>query len=164
MSRHLSYASALCAGLALFACVGAGCDDGRDGYYYGGGYGPGYGAPRSRAGAIRFEWSLEGAANGVAGAGSTDAAVASDEDAGAAGASADAGSAAASGPTSAACDAIGATQFQALLYNQGTIVNAFQARCSASPESFRVQSNDYTVTATLAGDDGAPVTRTEVIQ
>jgi hypothetical protein len=143
----------------LCSCLGWGCEDGHD-HYYTYGPGPGYGPGHFSGGAIRFEWSLAGTTG--------DGGATSDEDAGAEQASSDAGSASDAGANAgsvskSACNAIGATQFEALLYDQGTIVAAFQARCSAGSETFRVGSNDYTATAALASDDGVPVTETKVI-
>jgi hypothetical protein len=141
--------------LALCSCWALGCDEGHAGHYYGH-PGPGYG-PAPWVGAIRFEWSLPGSAP-----------AGDDDDAGAlaesdAGLDADAGASASSSANQDACDAIGATEFQALLLNQGTIVAAVQTRCAAGSETFRVQSNDYTATAALVTKDGVPVTETEAI-
>src|SRR5438045_3684210 len=92
--------------VVLCSCLAIGCDDHER--YYGYGHGPGYGyGPASWAGVIRFEWSLPGATSAGNG----------DEDAGAidadAGREADAG--ATSAPSQHDCDALGASEFQALL-------------------------------------------------
>ena len=152
MLRNSVIAPALSAGAlwVLCSCFGLGCDEG-DGHYYA--YRPGPGPAYRRAsfsGAIRFDWSVAGtAAESKDGGGAV-----SDEDAGAS----DAGAI-----SQSACEAIGATQFQALLLDQGTIVAAFQSRCSAGTDIFRVGSNDYTANAALVNDDGVPLTETKVI-
>lgn len=140
---------------ALCSCLASGCDDSHGRFYD---YGPSYGHEAS--GAIRFEWSLPG---------STDAAT-SDDDAGAieklapdGGRDADAGAKTAQSVNQSVCDALGAAQFQALLFDQGTIVAAFQARCGLGSRTFRVRSNDYTATAALVTKEGVPVTETELI-
>lgn len=145
-----AHASAAGLFVVLCSCLGMGCED-HDGYYYGYRHGPSHGQ-RSWAGAIRFEWSVSGSSADV-----------DDEDAGTiddadGGLEADAGTLAQSD-----CDALGATEFQALLLDQGTIVGALQSRCNAGSDSLRVYANDYTVTAALVTQDGVPVSATEVI-
>lgn len=139
--------------VVVCSCLAVGCDDHER--YYGGGYGrgPGYG-PRSWSGLIRFEWSLDG--SGSAGSNDEDAG-AIESDAG----DADAGTA--SHVSQHACEALGASEFQALLLDQGSIVGAVQSSCSAGVESVRVRANDYTATAALVTQDGVPVTETEVV-
>jgi hypothetical protein len=127
-----------------------GCED-HDGYYYGYRHGPSYG-PRPWAGAIRFAWSVSGSDADV---GDQDAGTIDDADGGI---EADAGTL-----TQSDCDALGASEFQALLLDQGTIVGALQSRCSAGSDALRVYANDYAVTAALVTQDGVPVTETEVI-
>jgi hypothetical protein len=145
-----AHASAAGLFVVLCSCLVMGCED-HDGYYYGYRHGPSY-RSRSWAGAIRFEWSVSGSDAG-----------ANDEDAGVLD-GADAGFEAGAGTvTQSDCDALGATEFQALLLDQGTIVGALQSRCDAGSDSLRVYANDYTVTAALVTQDGVPVTETEVI-
>jgi hypothetical protein len=149
-----SSVGACAAGLfvVLCSCLAMGCDD--HDRYYGYGHGPGYG-PESWSGVLRLKWSLPGSPD----------AEGSDEDAGAididGGLEADAG--ATSGASQHACEALGASEFQMLLLDQGSIVAAVQQRCSAGEDGFRLRANDYTATAALVNEDGVPVTETEAI-
>jgi hypothetical protein len=129
-----------------------GCDDGREGHFGYGPPGPGYAGypPQPQSGEIRFEWSLPGAAS-----------ASGDDDAGVL--AADSGVTISGSVRQSACDAIGATQFQALLFDQGTIVAVEQSPCNSNSGTLRVGSNDYTATAALVTEDAVPVTETKVI-
>jgi hypothetical protein len=128
-----------------------GCEE-HDGYYHGYHHGPIYGTGFA-PGAIHFEWSLAG----LGAEGDEDASV-SEADGGV-----DADAAASSAVSDGACTALGASEFQALLFDQGTIVGALQSSCSAGSDGLRVRANDYTATAVLVNDHGVPVTETEAI-